>query len=147
MHGTGRWVWACALAAAGCGGPTYDYVVSDVPRVDVARRDARADVASDRGAPPAADAGAADVTVTPDVPALPDVPGVTDVPPLPDIPIVDVPPVDRPPVCMDTDLDGISDDLEGAPSQHTSGVMIAPNAPPLCSSPSRDRWPPAPSAT
>lgn len=119
--------WAAVMAA--CAPTAADYIVPDVPRVDAGRRDvATADrsVSNDRGA--TAD-GAADATSLADVAAAPDVVAaadVVDVPAAPDVPVVDVVREDRPPACMDTDLDGIADDLEGAPDRRTSGFSFSP---------------------
>lgn len=124
-----RWALVASVtASAACAPPDWEYATGDVPRVDAGRRDARVDAAGDRSVPN--DRAATDAAMASDRPALSDVvasdvPAV-DVPIAVDIPVVDVPAVDRAPVCMDTDLDGISDELEGAPDLHTSGLSFAP---------------------
>lgn len=123
-----RWaILAGVTASAACAPQAWEYV-DDVPRVDAGRRDARADaradVPGDRSTPN--DLPTSDVTAPEDRPTEAIDVAAADVSVAPDIPVVDVPAVDRAPVCMDTDLDGISDELEGAPDVHTSGVSFAP---------------------
>ncbi|MDB4929768.1 MAG: internalin [Myxococcaceae bacterium] len=72
------------------------------------------------------DTGRVDVPRPPDVPGARDTgvmvdAGRADIPAGPDVPVARDVGVDRgPPVCRDEDGDGISDELEGAPFQHTA---------------------------
>lgn len=115
---------AIFAALMACSAPAADYVIADVP----ASRDARrADVAS-----ASMDASTATPDVAVDAPEPSELPVIdagfdaVDAPPAVDIPVVEAAIEERAPRCADTDLDGISDEIEGAPDRHTSGMSFAP---------------------
>jgi hypothetical protein len=117
---------ALTLLALGCASPVADYVIADVPRgsdTGRASRDAAARPDGGAFADAVADVSTSVDASTADLVAAAD---ISDAPVADDIPVFDVVREDRPRACIDTDLDGISDELEGAPDRRTSGMSFSP---------------------